>query len=452
MMFFNNQNTNCYIFSHWHSNDMFLYFFFFLYSMKKLLIAVFALLLINSLFSVDACKAGFSDNVAVLVVDAKYRPVEGAAVTYKFQVDYTTSKGYFTTPPFYTNSEGKTSYIVTNQEIQQSKVDCNIIINASYGTASTTKKIIAEAHEKTVLVKLNIYNVFLQLTDQNAKKLEGVQIFIDGLNETTDSKGFALFKLKVGNLTAYIKYKSGGTEKKVEVLNDAVKTLELGIYPFTLIVQDDNGNKLSAIATVTNESYNVVDGTLKLNELITASPVVIVYYKNMEKSVAIDLSLKSEYFVFFDLTPPVITSIGEPLTKTKTIQIEVSTKDPGLYASGISTTGVVWQYEINKSGIWDKATVFQQKKDIFIIEIPKQSPGSRIDFILTVTDKEGNSNEKKGIIMLPGQEVQDISNNEDKKPEQLIDRGSFPWLAVIGILIVLIVIFMYFKAKGGEEN
>ncbi len=420
--------------------------------MRKALLILLAFIL--SLGFAAQCTPGFSETISVQVLDGKMRPVQNAKVNFTFQVSATASKGYFTTPPFITNFEGKTSYSVDNQEILESKVDCNIVIRASYGSASTQKTIVAQNHENLVQLKLDLYGVTIQVVDQNGKPLPGAEVWIGNASQITNNQGIVFFMVKSGTSTIYVKYEDGKIEDVIDVNNDTVKKVGVGLYPFTIIVRDDNANKLAAVVTIGNKTYSIPNGTLTLEKLATARPIVVVRYKNLEKYVDVDLTLKNDYEAFFDLTNPIIFRVSEPEFGEEIIKMNISADDPGQFPSGIAQNGVQLEYDVNRTKEWTKATVYQKKKGGFVAEIPIQGAESRVDFKVNVKDKEGNSASLEGWFTVP-QEIEQTQINQTNQTNLIGDdgggkqQGSFPWLAVIGIVIIIVVVVVYFKYKGG---
>lgn len=402
------------------------------------------------------CSLGFSENINVQVLDGNLRPVQNAEVNFTFQVSKTTGKGYFTTPPFITNADGKTSYLVDNQEIVESKLDCNIVIKATYGSASTQKTIIAQNHENLVQLKLGIYGVTVLVVDQNEKPLSGAEVWIENVSQTTNNLGITFFMVKSGTSVIYVKYADGKVEDQVVVENDTVKKVGVGLYPFTLTVRDDNGNKLNSVATIGNSTFNVVNGTLALEKLATARPIVVVKYQNLEKEIDVDLTLKNDYEAFFDITAPIILNVSEPEVGEQILKINILADDPGVFPSGIAQGGVKLDYDVNRTKEWTSATVYQKKKGGFVAEIPIQVPKSRMDFKVNVNDKEGNSASVEGWFLVPDA-TKPIDQNNQTNGQVTPDSqpSGFPWLAVAGVLIIIIVLVLYFKytkTGGGTEG
>jgi hypothetical protein len=423
--------------------------------MKRLF--VFFVLLVLSLGFAAQCRPGFAENIYVQVLDAKMRPVENAKVSFTYQVSYSTGKGYFTTPYFYTDKEGKTSYLVINEEQLAERVDCNIVIRAAYGSASAQKTIIAENHENLVQLKLDIYDLAIIVVDQNGKPLSGAEVWVENVSRVTDVDGLAFFKVKPGINVVYVKYADGKIEHEVVVNNDTIEKVGVGLYPLTISVRDDNGNYLNAIAMIGNNTYTV-NGTLTIEKLATARPLVVVRYKNVEKEIDVDLTIKNEYSVFFDNTNPVITNVSDPEFRGDVIKLTIYANDPGQFASGIAPNGVELKYDVNKSKQWAKASVYQKAKGVFIAEIPTQPPESRIDFALTVKDKEGNWASMDGWFLVPTEQQEKQAENATEpvppSPSNQSDQESrFPWLlAIIALIVIIAIAFVYLKMKGGGDK
>ena len=111
------------------------------------------------------CNESYSDTVNVRVFDAEVRPVEGAVVTLTYQLDKTSGKGYVTTIPRKTGSEGNYSFIVQNLETIPANVDCTIRANVSVDGKEFSKTLVAWNHPQFIDFILDLYRVNVRVVD-----------------------------------------------------------------------------------------------------------------------------------------------------------------------------------------------------------------------------------------------------------------------------------------------
>jgi len=339
---------------------------------------VLSLLLFNTVFTAE-CEPGFVEDFEVLVMDSEpFAPIIGAKVNVTYQLDYTTGKGYFTTPNKYTDEKGLVSVRFGNQEQQENRVDCDVVIKVYYNGAYATETVVAQNHPNRITIELDIYDVSVTVTDQNEQPIENADVWVLDLNKTTNSNGKVDFRLGRGDYNLFVKYEDGKYEKPIRVRYDSEEKVGVSLYNLNIEVVDEFGKPLDAIITVGDDDYNVT-GKLDIEELATASPYVRVKHGEKIEYLDIDLTIKSDYFVSFDLIPPEIVNVTSQIGDDE-IDFDIEVYDPGEYSSKISS--VRFFYKTSKGGPWVSATIFPKTPTTFGASIPPQPPGTDVFIML----------------------------------------------------------------------
>jgi hypothetical protein len=349
------------------------------------------LLLASAVFAAE-CEAGFRDPVRVQVLDAKYRPIQGAAVTFTYQKDYTTGKGYITTNQLYTDADGKVSTTLTNTEQLDSRVRCDITLNVTYDGVMHTERITAQHHLADEVVQFDAYSLTVKAVDKFGAPLALSPIRVNAMESTTNDRGLAYFIVnKKDNVDVAVSYRGAVVSKKISVQNDTFYTLQALLYNFMLNVMADNGNPLEATIRVDTQEYR--DSSISIQDTPLARPTVSVTYGLLTKMPEIDLSQRESYIVVFDLTPPEITGVGVQLTPGHDMLISFNVVDPNTYASGPSADDITVSYNIG--GVTRTVPAFVQGGK-YVAEISRPADNSLVRFTITAKDKEGNMQTVEG--------------------------------------------------------
>jgi len=408
--------------------------------MKLHLFLLFSLLCFNTINAAD-CEPGFVEDFEVLVMDTQPRvPIIGAQVNATYQLDYTTSKGYLTTPNKITNEKGIASLRFGNQEQLESEVDCEIILRVSFHGASAEETLIANLHPNTVVIDLDIYNVEIRVVDQYENPIEGAEVWVLGLNETTSLDGKVDFRLGYGEHKLFIKYEDGKFERIIYTEGDSIEKVSLSLYPFNLEIVDEYGRLLEATVRVGDDVYEV-DGSLELEKLATASPNVRVEYGDKTEFVDVDLTTKTDYFVVFDLTAPKIGNISHEIIGNK-LEFTIDVSDAGEYSSKIDS--VKFYYKTSQEGTWAGSTVYPRTSRLYITSINTPPEGSDVFYYVEATDKAGNSVTFQDVVKLSTTE----NGGENGETSEESDIFSIV-LLVVGVLIFAVVIYSGFKKLRG---
>jgi hypothetical protein len=348
-------------------------------------------LLASAVYAAE-CEAGFRDPVRVQVLDAKYRPIPNATVTFTYQKDYTTGKGYITTNPLYTGADGKVSTVLTNTEQLDSRVRCDIKMNVTYDGVTHTESITAQHHLADEQVRFDAYSLTVKAVDKSGAPLANSPIRVNAMQSTTNGLGLAYFIVnKNSNVDVAVSYRGAVVSKRISVQNDTFYTLQALLYNFMLNVMDDSGNPLDAIILVDTQGY--AGSAVSIEDTPLARPSVSVTYGLLTKMPEIDLSQRESYTVVFDLTPPAITGVGAELTAEHDLLISFSVEDPHTYASGPSADEITVSY--NVGGVTRTVPAFVQGGK-YVAEISRPPDNSLVRFTITAKDKEGNTQTVEG--------------------------------------------------------
>lgn len=410
--------------------------------MKKLFLV---LLIFSFAFAATNCSKGFYEKVTVQVIDAKFRPVQGAGVSLYYQLDYTTSKGYIFTKEYPTNSDGMINISIKNEETNQQKVDCNIRVYASYNGKNVSKIIIAEFHPNIIDVNLNLYKITIRITDQNGIPLPGAEIWVGNEKGIGDANGIVKLYAYPGNNRIFVKYGDGKVEENINVIGDVEKDIGLTLYPLKISVVDDNGKALDAVVTVGSEIFNTTNGTLYIKKLASSTPSVSVKYKNLEKTEYVDLSTENNYKLIFDLTPPEIKDVK--VTGAGDFAKLVATViDGGTYSSGIK--GIEIGYRAGQEDTWTNLPTYPSGKNQYTAEIPKKNIS--VSFFVRGIDNDDNQVEQEGQFLFAEEK------NSENNTAQIVTEdkpNEIPLFEiVVGFIILAVVIYLIYRFMASKNR
>ncbi len=397
-----------------------------------------------------SCVAGFSDNLNIKVLDATFRPIEGAAVNVTYQKDRSTGKGYVTTKTQYTDKDGNVKVGILNAEQTQAWVQCDVTINAYYDAKTVTRKVTAQSHENEIQLQFkDAYLLSVHAIDRFGNPIANTQMRIKNQYVNTSEDGYASVVVNSGAAGMAIPYLNGVITGNVTVNADTSYTLQAKIYSIKVNVVDDAGNPLVADIIIENQTYN--QSSVEIPEIALISPSVKAVYGPAEKILSVNLADQQEYTVSFDVTPPQIRDVSMEKTKDGGLKLRFFVLDPNPMASGadIEATTVT----TNIKGITDTLVPYAESGR-YVVEIPVQAPNTLIRFTINAYDEQGNSNSLNGEYLVPGEEqpVNATGNattgeNEGVNPQpQGVDYGVLPWVGGIVVIIILAyVVFTYLR-------
>ncbi len=426
----------------------------------RFFIFILLLALFTSFAFAASCSARFFDTLNIRVLDTKLRPIEGASVTVTYQLDKSTSKGYFTTPPRLTSKDGNITITIRNLEQFQSQVDCDIIVDATLDGKSLSKTITAENHPIFIDFKMDVFTLRVLVVDERNSAITGAEVFVNNRNKTTEF-GIADFKVFSGKSRVFVKYLGGKDETEVDVTDDLTTTVQLIFFKLKIYTSDENEDPLNTKITIDDKTYDV-SGELNLDKIIGQYHTATINYQGREKTIDLDLAENTEYSTNFDVSSPKIKKV-DVFEEGNKIRVVVITEDEGKFASGVAASDVSVRY-ISETGGTKKIAVYQNKPNQFTAEIPIPSGFNEISFTVDVKDREGNSVSAEGLHKLGGSggttngggtgpdfpNPKNETGGEDRPPSS--DQG-LPLHYIIGGIIILVVVFyavyrLKFKKEG----
>lgn len=409
-----------------------------------------AILLIANASWAATCEAGFVDTLNIKVIDYKYRPIEGAAVTVTYQKDQTTGKGYVTTNAQYTGADGMVTETIRNIEVFQGRVACDITISAEYDGKTVTRKLTAQNHPVETQVRFEtVYLLNLQVVDRFGQPLSNTSIRVNEMYRNTSNSGTVAILVNKGVVDVAVPYLSGVISEKITVNDDLYYVLQARIYSMKIKVVDDQGQPLVADIYVENNEYRGSEADVP--EIALANPIVKVVYGSLEKEIPVNLVEKSEYTVSFDLTPPEIRNI-EVKGKEGMLKISFYVYDSGAFASGADIKETKVSYTVG--GI-TKTAVPYLASGAYEIEIPAPPENTLLRFTITTYDKEGNMNTVNGeYLVIPEEEVPPVNGENGGTVEEPVEDDLGIILVALGGIVVLALGYLVIRYVRGlsEES
>ncbi len=413
----------------------------------------------------NGCDAMYEDTVNVRALDGKSRPIEGASVRLRYQIDKSTGKGYFTTLPRLTGKDGNASFAIKNLENNPANVDCTITISVSLDGRNFTNNIKAQNHPTIIDFNLDVYSLRVVVTDEKNSAINGALVFVNNRNKTTVN-GISDFKVFKGDTRIFVKYLDGKEEKEVSVNNDLITSIQLTFYKLKIFTTDDKESPLKTSVTIDDKEYETDgSGQLKIDKIVGQYHSVVIKYQGREKKLDLNLVENSEYNIAFDLAPPKINDI-KVLEEANKLRVLISTSDEGKFASGISASDVNVLY-ITENGGTKKVAVYQSKPSQYSAEIPVAQGLTEISFTVDIKDKDGNKVSAEGTHKLGTSDQNNNtnntnSNNSGNNGETGDSTGNdtppssnvgVPLHYIVGGIIILAVVFyavyrLKFKKEG----
>lgn len=400
------------------------------------------LIILSTSFSA-ACNTMFSDELNIRVLDAKNRPLENATVTVTFQVDKTTAKGYTTTLPLLTSSDGTTYVKIQNLEQVSSNVDCNIVINAEYDGKTAKKTVIANSHENLIDLKLDVYSIFLTIKDSEGKLLEGALASANLIQSKTNNIGFTVLRVGAGTKTLFITYGGATRQYTVQVNDDTTYAVSFFLKDVVITVLDDYGNPLLSKASWSGKEYQSdANGKIIVPSIGVISPSITVIYQGLTKIPDMDLDRQTEYTVVFDMTPPKIISVVDK-KENNLVKLLITIEDPGEYSSNVDPSSFSVRYDTGSG--WNNAKAYKQGTDLYVAEMQGIELNSVVYFEIYVKDYDLNSVSLPGTFSVFEQDPDDNGDNGSEDPVSESDL-LLPG-AVLLIILLAIAYFLYTRTK-----
>ncbi len=413
------------------------------------------LLLATVSFADNRCNTSYVDTLNMRALDANAMPIVGALVSvyhqYSGSLGTASSSGtYYTVGPFATGKNGTYTTKIMNIETVPSKLDCEIIVNATIAGANNYTKTIALGHPEPIDVGLNVYPVTMYLRDQTNAPIKGGVVSAAGQTKTTDENGMLIIYSQPGELEYLASYLDGKIAGKIDVSKEMAYGVAFSSYNITIDVIDDFGNPLNATLWILNNTIQLSSDGHYANPKILGNEVEFsATYDGVDKQIKMYPDLDSSMVVVFDQSAPLINNISES-QEDRIVRLIINVEDIGIYPSGIETSSMTVTYKIEPSqdSSWNKATVYMMQKGVFAADFPAIDANSIVQFKIEVSDKEGNKAIRTGRFTLAPPEVPpSTGGNTQQEPDS---NGESPNFIIFGgAILVVIAIFMFARMKKG---
>ncbi len=423
--------------------------------MRSIIIFFILGLLTAPLFAAD-CEPGFQEPLFIRALDGASRPLEGAQVSLTYQIDKTTGKGYSTTKSFETPANGTVRIFVTNREISEDRVDCNILVNVTFDNKTVFRTIVAQRHPKIIDLALDAFILNVRVVDDRNQPIQEATVLVNEQEKKTDSRGVAEFKANKGNVRVFAGYGEGKTERTIDFKADTSVSLQIGRYDLHLETIDDSGTPVDAVATISAKDYPF-SGQTDIAGIPVPNPTVFVTYAGITKEVSVDLVTTTEYTVVFDTTPPTISRVSE-VDSNANRRFSVLASDTGPYATGVDPKSLVFRYSSDGRN-WKNALTYVSRTNQLIAEVDPAF--ETFQFEAEIKDKDGNKQVIQGRVgtkevpVANGSQNGSPSTNNSNVPQPPVQNQEFPLIpVVIGVAVLAIVIVAVIKLKkqGDEES
>jgi hypothetical protein len=416
------------------------------------------LLLAASLTFADC--VGYNDTFKIRSMDAKMRPVPGAAVTVTFDRGATGGEQYFTTPVKYTDGNGLLDMAIYNQGTNSRPIDCNIVINAALNGVEETVTVEANVHSDFVDVQFaDIYPVKFYVRDQTGSPIQGASVNFLNMTNKTDQYGLITSYLPAGNHSYFANYLDASEAGDIEVVDDTEFVVKFTYYKVTVDITDDFGSPLPASLTIFNSTFQMDQGGHFTSDKTFGTAVPYsVDYKGIVTEGTISPASKPDVQIVYDIHSPIISEIKADALDSRP-RITMNITDPGKFPSGIDFSSIKVLYRLepaDETTPWDKAAVFTTGRSQVTAEFPEQPADRIVRFKMNVQDKTGNKAEVEGkFTTFAAQVTQNNTENQTGTQENPPQGQGLPLLyivvgVIVAVLAVYFVIRMKSKATGGS--
>jgi hypothetical protein len=176
----------------------------------------------------------------------------------------------------------------------------------------------------------------------------------------------------------------------VDVTAYSVQDVQIKNYGLRVRVVDENGKPLVATVAAGDDSKKTdADGVADFAGITDSAIEAVVIYKQMNRSMAIDLDVESEVDFVMDLTPPEVRDISVKV-EDGIGRVMIYAVDPGSRASGLSKSegGIKVKYTINN--VDAEMQAYPAGYNLYGAEIPSQPEGTSVQLTVSVADADGN--------------------------------------------------------------
>ena len=397
--------------------------------------------------------AGYTERITAQAFDQKLRPVEGVEVYVDYRLNSVTTVAR--TKSKFTNQSGMVDVSFTDYEEIENDTSNSYTLYMKYGSQLYTYNLISNRDNKTRLVgeaDIKSYIVQVKAYDQKGTALRA-QLTINKMNKTADATGAAVFQLPPGNYTLKAEVAGAVANQNVFVDQDKAVDMEIGLYPLEVYVTDDQNRPLVSEVQVGGEK-NVTDasGYVKFVNISEKDTEVVVQNNESVKKFDVDLSQQSRLDVIFDRTKPEIKELHVTPLPTGAATLSLYIDDPGSSASGIDT--VVITYVVG--GVENQVPAYSIGYNTYEVKIPIQQPKTLVNYVVKVTDKEGNGALETGSYVVGGEtgstETAPVAPVTPGQVQIWIFEGETETLVIGGIVAALVLFGIFYYLRSGRKE
>ena len=411
----------------------------------------FVLLQLSSVVLADCI--GYSESFDVRVLDAKLRPIPGAAVTITYDRGATFGAKYFTTPIQLTNAAGIVHFDINNQGTISRPIDCTITANASAGGRKNDTIVIAKQHGSPIDITLvDVYPVQFYVKDQLGAPLPNASVTLGNQTKKTDGSGVVKYFFKVGDYEYFVNFLDGKQAGVLPVVNDTVFEVKLPYYKIVIEILDDFGEPLNSSLFIFNTTFQLSDGRFEYNRTFGEEIPYTIEYKGLITEDTIMPAIEPNVKIVYDTHAPLFGEIkSENANGRPKLTIPVS--DPGTSPSGIDFQSLKVTYRLEPADPttpWSVAVTFTSGRNTFAVEFPELPPNSIVQFRAEVKDKEGNKANIEGKFSTfaaqpPQNDTQNQTNTPPPGPQ---DQGIPLFYIIVGVIVAVLAIYVVFRIKS----
>jgi hypothetical protein len=420
--------------------------------------AALLLLLLVSLSFADC--AGYNDTFRVRVLDAKIRPIPGAAVTATYDRGVTGGEQYFTTPVRYTGQDGMLDFAIYNQATTAWEIDCDITIDVSIGGSNESLTVTANEHGSVVDVQLNdTYPLKMYVRDQSGIPLPDAAVTVDSLTAKTGADGAASYYFPAGNHSYMASYLDASQAGTLEMTDDTDFVTTFAYYKVGVDVTDDFGNPLAADLTIFNKTFRLEDGHFKSDKTFGEEVPYVVNHDGIVRSGTIAPAVEPDVKVVYDVHSPSISDIKMDMLDARP-RLTMTLGDPGTLASGVDVQSakVVYRLEpADQATPWDNAVLFMSGKDQLTAEFQQLPPDRVVSFRVEIKDKAGNKAEVNGkfttFVAQPEVNATNATQNQTNTQQNPAQPQGLPLSYIVaGTIITVLAVYLVFRMKSKDKG
>jgi hypothetical protein len=398
--------------------------------MKNINIFFLMLFLLTISFSADLCRTKFYENITVQFVDNNYIAIPNVTAKAYYQRSTTIGKyvngtfqpDYVETSPAKSGNDGKVSFLVANNEIDESKLDCNVIIYYTFFGNNFSYTINLKDIPTVTTIKLDAFTIPVKVFEEN-KAINATIVFSTNDTFFIPESGIYL-TLPAKNVSGYAILRDKGVKKYFEQNITETSSLIVTFRKVNvpIIVMDDLGEGLQFNLTILNETYKVDKNGINLS-LYAGTYDAIFYIEN--NTIKTTINTERPVSIVIDKHSPILNSLViEKEIETDKFYAVFFISDPGINASGIASV------KAYLNGIEMPVSFKGKDYKVELIDLKKSN-----NFVIEAYDKWGNKKVVSADII-----YQPKTENVIEETKQEIDVVK-TLLVIIGLAIILGVLY-----------